>query len=96
MPGKGVMVRWTCLRRQNHFVDALYCAAAAGWYCGVQLPDEKPPPVKKPIPLDSFVQTRPDSRPWIDLDRWDEDRGCTLARTLLFRPSAGESRRLSS
>ena len=52
VPGKGVVVKWTCLRRQNHFFDALYYAAAAGWYCGVRLPDEKPAPVKRQyVPL---------------------------------------------
>jgi len=75
VPGKGVFVKWTCPRRQNHFFDALYYAAAAGWYSGVRLPDEKPAPVSKPaVPLGSLVQTRPDGKPWIDLDRWHEIR----------------------
>ncbi|MEX2140443.1 MAG: hypothetical protein WD894_14365 [Pirellulales bacterium] len=36
VPGNGVVVKWTCLRRQNHFFHALYYAAGAGWYCGVR------------------------------------------------------------
>jgi hypothetical protein len=62
-PGKGVVVKWNCLRKQNHFFDALYYASAAGWYCGVRLPDEKPPVKTQRITLGSFVQgTRPDGR----------------------------------
>jgi hypothetical protein len=37
-----------CLRRQNHFFDALYYAAAAGWYCGVRLEDEPAARVTRP------------------------------------------------
>jgi hypothetical protein len=75
VPGKGVVGKWNCLRRQNHFFDALYYASAAGWYCGVRLPDEKPPVKPQYIPLGSFGQTRPDGRPWIDRDRWHGVRG---------------------
>jgi len=35
--GKGVVVRWERLRRQNHWFDALYNACAAGHLCGVRL-----------------------------------------------------------
>ena len=38
--GKGVVVKWERLRRQNHWFDALYNACAAGYYCGVRLVDE--------------------------------------------------------
>jgi phage terminase large subunit GpA-like protein len=66
VPGKGSVVKWTCLRRQNHFFDALYYASAAGWYCDVRLPDEKPAPVKrKYVSIDDMAQRalRPDGRP---------------------------------
>jgi phage terminase large subunit GpA-like protein len=46
--GKGVIVKWECIRRNNHFFDALYYAAAAGWYCGVRLEDEPSAPVTRP------------------------------------------------
>jgi phage terminase large subunit GpA-like protein len=46
--GKGVIVKWECIRRSNHFFDALYYAAAAGWYCGVRLEDEPPARLKRP------------------------------------------------
>ncbi|MCA9119245.1 MAG: phage terminase large subunit family protein [Planctomycetaceae bacterium] len=40
--GKGVVVKWERLRRQNHWFDALYNASAAGHYCGVRLVKEQP------------------------------------------------------
>lgn len=49
--GKGVVVTWERLRRQNHWFDALYNASAAGHYCGVRLVPEKPralPPAMRP------------------------------------------------
>jgi hypothetical protein len=46
--GKGVIVNWECIRRSNHFFDALYYAAAAGWYCGVRLEDEPEARGKRP------------------------------------------------
>jgi hypothetical protein len=55
-PGKGAIVKWTCLRRQNHFFDALYYASAAGWYCGVRLPDEPKPVKPKRISLEELQQ----------------------------------------
>jgi hypothetical protein len=42
--GKGVVVTWERLRRQNHWFDALYNASAAGHYCGVRLVAEPPRP----------------------------------------------------
>ena len=44
--GKGVIVKWERLRRQNHWFDALYNACAAGHYCGVRLVSEKREPKK--------------------------------------------------
>ncbi len=38
--GKGVVVKWERLRRQNHWFDALYNACAAGHYRGVRLVQE--------------------------------------------------------
>lgn len=35
--GKGVVVKWERIRRQNHWFDAFYNACAAGHYCGVRL-----------------------------------------------------------
>jgi hypothetical protein len=38
--GKGVVVKWERLRRQNHWFDALYNASAAAHFCGVRLVEE--------------------------------------------------------
>lgn len=40
VPGRGVVTRWERRRRQNHWLDALYMACAAGFYCGAKLIDE--------------------------------------------------------
>jgi len=42
--GKGVIVKWERLRRQNHWFDALYNACAAGHQCGVRLVEGKREP----------------------------------------------------
>ena len=39
--GKGVVVKWKRLSRQNHWFDALYNACAAGYGCGVRLVEEQ-------------------------------------------------------
>ena len=47
--GKGVQIRWERVRKQNHYLDALYNACAAGHGAGVRLLDEvKPEPPPKP------------------------------------------------
>ena len=40
--GRGVVVKWERLRRQNHWLDALYNACAAGSFCGVRLVEAAP------------------------------------------------------
>lgn len=70
--GRGVITKWECKRRQNHWLDALYNACAAGHYCGVRLVQEEvkekpPPPAKKEQPR---VEGR--RYPWIDTERWKE------------------------
>lgn len=37
VPGRGTLVKWQRLRRNNHWFDALYLAAAAAHLCGVRL-----------------------------------------------------------
>ena len=39
--GKGIVVKWERLRRQNHWFDALYMACAAGSFCGVRMFNER-------------------------------------------------------
>lgn len=47
LAGRGIVVKWERLRRQNHWFDALYNACAAGHYAGVRLVAE-PPRQRKP------------------------------------------------
>ena len=67
--GRGVVVKWERLRRQNHWFDALYNACAAGSLCGVRLVGEPPvcvapdpEPISKPL-------TMPDGRPFFITQR---------------------------
>ena len=48
MAGKGTVVRWERIRRQNHWFDALYNACCAGHGCGVRLVQEVPQPSPPP------------------------------------------------
>ena len=60
--GKGVVVKWERIRKQNHWFDALYNACVAGNYCGVRLVEEtKPPPKARPTAqqLKDGVGSRP-------------------------------------
>lgn len=60
--GKGVVVKWERIRRQNHWFDALYNACCAGHACGVRLVDEQvvepPPPPERP-------EDRVDAATWL-------------------------------
>ena len=54
--GKGMVVKWERLRRQNHWLDALYNACAAGHLCGARLvreqrPTPPPQPASNPEPF---------------------------------------------
>lgn len=53
--GKGVVTRWERLRRQNHWLDALYNACCAGHGCAVRLVPEPLPP---PAPVDHVPRAR--------------------------------------
>ena len=69
--GRGVVVKWERLRRQNHWFDALYNACAAGHLCGVRLVGEG---LVMPRPSASQerggkVLSQPNSRPWGRLRR---------------------------
>ena len=65
--GRGVVVKWERLRKQNHWFDALYNACAAGHLCGVRLVGERPldasPRTRRPI------ITMPDGRPFLITER---------------------------
>jgi hypothetical protein len=59
--GKGVVVKWERLRKQNHWFDALYNASAAGHYCGVRLVDDAKPGRNR-YSLRELAQGRPTAR----------------------------------
>jgi len=72
--GKGMVVRWERLRRQNHWFDALYNACCAGHGVGVRLVEEvKPAAPPQPARRDDVV-----SDAWMDrlrlrdYPRWTE------------------------
>ncbi|MFN0054696.1 MAG: terminase gpA endonuclease subunit, partial [Planctomycetales bacterium] len=62
--GKGVIVKWERLRRQNHWFDALYNACAAGHYCGVRLVDAAQRPPRPRLSLEELARlsNRPTAR----------------------------------
>ena len=70
--GRGVVVKWERLRRQNHWFDALYNACAAGHLCGVRLVGADKADGPRPEERDRNVFDRSHGTPWIDLDRWRE------------------------
>jgi hypothetical protein len=77
--GKGVVTKWERIRRQNHWLDALYNASALASYCGIRLIEgPSPPPQKKVVPTPPRSLRR-DGGPWIDAERfrrnWDRITG---------------------
>lgn len=69
LPGKGVVTRWERVRKQNHWLDTLYNACAAGHYAGVRL---LPPEPERPrISLSEIQRAQREHPPqFIDQDRW--------------------------
>lgn len=69
--GKGFATRWIRERKNNHWFDATYNAAAAAHFCGVRLVEEDATPKAKPVTL---VRRRPaddvDDR-FANFGRWD-------------------------
>jgi hypothetical protein len=54
--GKGVVVKWERIRRQNHWFDALYNACVAAHAMGVRLVQEqRPEPPPPPIPPQNTI-----------------------------------------
>ena len=68
--GRGVVVKWERLRRQNHWFDALYNACAAGHLCGVRLVGERPEQVtRRRVQKLMPTVTMPDGRPFLITER---------------------------
>lgn len=70
--GKGVVVKWERMRRQNHWFDALYNACVAAHLAGVRLVNEVlPTPPPRPRQQEIEHEER-DDRYGIDMGRWHE------------------------
>ena len=73
MAGRGVVVKWERLRRQNHWFDALYIACAAGHLCGVRLVGEGVAATPRPAPHRSIRPiTLSDGQPWLPIGQMRE------------------------
>jgi hypothetical protein len=61
--GRGLVIKWERIRRQNHWFDALYNACAAGHFCGVRLVQEVVAAAPAPQPV---VEREYEGPAWID------------------------------
>lgn len=71
--GRGVVTRWERVRKNNHWLDSLYNAAAAGYLAGVRLigsEQKQRRPGRKRQP----EMQRSDGSPWIDREPFAEMR----------------------
>ncbi|QDU28516.1 Phage terminase large subunit (GpA) [Anatilimnocola aggregata] len=73
--GQGVVTRWERIRKDNHWLDAIYNACAAGYLAGARLIAEQLPEQSRRSAVISSGHTRRDGSPWIDLSRWRGIRG---------------------
>lgn len=76
--GKGVVVKWERMRKQNHWFDALYNACAAGHLVGVRLVDdrskkERPPKTLRQLHDEAEARRKAQDEDILDV-RWS-DRG---------------------
>ena len=72
--GRGVVVQWERVRRQNHWLDALYNAAAAAHVCGARLLGSKAQEDNHPSPrhVQAESPTTFDRPAGIVVDAWRE------------------------
>lgn len=73
--GKGVVVKWERIRRQNHWFDAFYNACAAGHFCGVRLVNAGEKPARKRISLEEMNARVRYLNETGNSQRWQEMRG---------------------
>ncbi|TWT51934.1 hypothetical protein KOR42_32160 [Thalassoglobus neptunius] len=78
--GKGVVTRWERTRRNNHWLDALYNACAAGHYVGARLLGDQSAPIKRTRTLKQIAEQKQETRHWFDDQRWQEMMNRTLGR----------------
>ena len=76
--GKGVVTQWERVRRNNHWLDALYNACAAGHVVGVRLYGEDPvevPPPRRPLTAREQREAEEEQARWNRTqdrrDRWN-------------------------
>lgn len=69
VPDKGTIVKWVCVRHNNHWFDATYSAAAAAHLIGVRLIDQSPVEAQTPKPIRGVQLTTPDGRAFVATDR---------------------------
>jgi hypothetical protein len=70
--GKGVVEKWERIRRQNHWLDTLYNASAAGHLCGVRLVEEaKVPRQRYSLRYLAEIANRPTPQELKDQSFWE-------------------------
>jgi len=69
--GKGLVTKWECLRRSNHWLDALYNACAAGHLCGVRLLGGEPV-APQPVRPRGDLEAERHRESFVDMQRWNE------------------------
>jgi hypothetical protein len=73
--GIGVVTRWERIRKDNHWLDAIYNACAAGHLAGARLITEQIPEQPRRSAVINPGAFRRDGSPWVDLSRWRGIRG---------------------
>jgi hypothetical protein len=68
---KGLVTKWERLRRNNHWLDALYNACAAGHLCGVRLLGGKST-TTQPARRYGVLSDREGGPEFVDMQRWEE------------------------
>ena len=67
--GRGVVIRWEAIRRQNHWFDCMYLSGAAGHLAGVRLiEEERPTPAPRSIQAGPGFVT-PEGQPYLATER---------------------------
>lgn len=66
--GRGTVVRWEALHRNNHWLDALYLAAAAAHLCGLRIVGAAPAPAVAHAERRPGL-SMPDGRPYLISER---------------------------
>jgi phage terminase large subunit GpA-like protein len=68
-PGKGTVIKWVCMRHNNHWFDACYAASAAAHLAGVRLIEDKRPAPAALEPQRGVQLKTPDGRPFVATER---------------------------